>query len=463
VFRRGWLLVLAAFLPEVLLALFLTVLNAPEPRVGRSSSEVVVVSLSNLVIGVPVAIYASRFVRRMFDSATLWLVEEREPTTAERVAVLRIPASAAFVGFVSWMLSLMGLLALSSWRLYAVGHQTLRIASGYLLCGIGAWMMGTLMAEKALRPIWSTILEHHPDEVPSTLSVQWRILLSWGVGASLPLAVLAFAPQSLGLSAAGWVVLIVGLVAGLVLMVLTATSLTGPLNRLRLALAQVQQGDLHVQIPIEDSGEVGQLEAGFNRMVDGLGERQRLEDLFGRHVGVDVARRALDRGVELGGEKCEASALFVDLIGSTTIAQSADPDEVVGMLNDFFAAVVSITHAEGGWINKFQGDAALCVFGPPTHCVDHRARALRAARRLREALCLDAGIGISSGLVVAGNVGAHDRFEYTVIGDAVNEAARLSEVAKRLPERVIASAAVVRAAGPDAVGSGASPKRGSRA
>ena len=108
-------------------------------------------------------------------------------------------------------------------------------------------------------------------------------------------------------------------------------------------------------------------------------------------------------------------------------------------------------------MNKFEGDGALCVFGVPGYQPDHEARALRAARRLRERLVevghdhpgLDAGIGVSSGTVVAGNVGTEERFEYTVIGRAVNEAARLTDLAKQRPGRVLASSSAVRASGPE--------------
>src|SRR5205814_4855713 len=126
------------------------------------------------------------------------------------------------------------------------------------------------------------------------------------------------------------------------------------------------------------------------------------------------------------------------------------PEEVVDLLNRFFATVVRVVDAEGGWVNKFEGDAALAVFGAPTDQPDHAARALRAARRLGaelEPLGVDAGIGVSSGPVVAGNVGAENRYEDTVIGDPVNEAARLTEVAKRRPSRVAASDAAGGRAG----------------
>jgi adenylate cyclase len=141
-------------------------------------------------------------------------------------------------------------------------------------------------------------------------------------------------------------------------------------------------------------------------------------------------------------------------VGSSRLAQSRSAEEVVTLLNTFFAAVVERVDEEGGWVNKFEGDGALCVFGAPAAQPDHATRALRAARTLRRDLLalalqhpeLEAGIGVSAGAVAAGNVGAAQRFEYTVIGDPVNEAARLTEQAKTRPGGVLASEeAVARA------------------
>jgi adenylate cyclase len=172
-----------------------------------------------------------------------------------------------------------------------------------------------------------------------------------------------------------------------------------------------------------------------------------------------VARRALAAGEDvLGGQRREASALFVDIVGSTTLAQTRPPDEVVRLLNVFFGTVVRCVEAEDGFVNKFEGDGALCIFGAPIEQRDHAARALRAARTLRGELLvlaashpdLDAAIGVSAGTVVAGNVGAEQRYEYTVIGDPVNEAARLTDSAKRRLGRVLASDEAVQRSGDEA-------------
>ena len=117
---------------------------------------------------------------------------------------------------------------------------------------------------------------------------------------------------------------------------------------------------------------------------------------------------------------------------------------MVALLNAFFAVVVDVVAAHHGWVNKFEGDGALCVFGAPLAdraCAENALAAGRelAARLAEEIPELSAGIGVSAGGVVAGNVGAAERFEYTVIGDAVNEASRLSELAKQRPGGLLAS------------------------
>jgi adenylate cyclase len=227
------------------------------------------------------------------------------------------------------------------------------------------------------------------------------------------------------------------------------------LRQLRQAIGSVQQGSLDVSVAVDDGGEVGLLQAGFNQMVAGLRERRQLEDLFGRHVGSEVARQAVDRGVRLGGERRDVGVLFVDLLGSTALAQSHPAEQVVELLNRFFETVVRVVDSEGGWVNKFHGDGALCVFGAPVDQPDHAARALRAARTIRRELLalsatvpgLDAAVGVAAGPAVAGNIGSEQRYEYTVIGDPVNEAARLSDEAKQRLGRVLASDEAVSRAG----------------
>ncbi|MGH8918392.1 MAG: adenylate/guanylate cyclase domain-containing protein, partial [Actinomycetes bacterium] len=152
-----------------------------------------------------------------------------------------------------------------------------------------------------------------------------------------------------------------GLLSGFTITTGAARAVSEPLRAVRSALRRVEAGDLDVMVAVDDLGEVGQLQAGVNRMVEGLRQRRQLEDLFGRYVGEEVAAQALRRGTERSGERDRASVLFVDLRGSTAMAAELEPEQVVQTLNAYFAAVEGAVRDHGGWVNKFEGDGALCV------------------------------------------------------------------------------------------------------
>jgi adenylate cyclase len=225
---------------------------------------------------------------------------------------------------------------------------------------------------------------------------------------------------------------------------LTAT----PVRVVRSALNRVEQGDLDTNLVVFDGTELGQLQRGFNSMVAGLRERERVRDLFGRHVGREVAAAAEAQPPNLGGEERHVAVIFVDIIGSTQLVTGRPATEVVELLNRFFAVIVEEVDCHHGFVNKFEGDAALAVFGAPNHLEHPEDEALACgraiARRIRDEVpeCA-AGIGVASGEAVAGNVGAKERFEYTVIGEPVNEAARLCELSKDDPAHLLASSATV--------------------
>jgi adenylate cyclase len=219
-------------------------------------------------------------------------------------------------------------------------------------------------------------------------------------------------------------------------------------------LERVGRGDLTGRIEVDDVGEIGMLQRGVNEMLVGLRERARIQDLFGRHVGPAVAEEAIHGGKTLGGgEQRRVVALFVDIAGSTRLTRNTEPAELVALLNRFFSGVVSAVQENGGLVNKFEGDAALCVFGAPVELDDPSTAALRAARTIRDQVEADGevevGIGVATGPVIAGYVGAPTRMEYTVIGDAVNEAARLTELAKRVEGCILASEATVESCDAD--------------
>ena len=267
------------------------------------------------------------------------------------------------------------------------------------------------------------------------------------------LRALAVVPVSAGALAWGCLALsVTGMLFGGVVLLLAGYATVHPIGQLRDGLADIAAGRLDTRLEVWDGTEIGQLQAGFNEMAEGLRERERIQELFGRQVGADVARHTVAGNVALGGSTVEAAVVFVDLVGSTALASALPPQSVLAVLNRFFAEVVDVVERHGGWINKFQGDAALAVFGAPVALEDGPTRALRCARLLHERLAgtagiADAGIGVAAGTVVAGHLGAEQRFEYTVIGDPVNQAARLTELAKRCPGRVLATGDAVARAG----------------
>jgi adenylate cyclase len=329
-----------------------------------------------------------------------------------------------------------------------------------LLGGLTTCAIAFLLLERGMRPVVTRLREVLPEVTACAPSVRSRLLLAWLLGSGIPLVGIALALlQEQGTDHTRLLILLAvltaaGIFAGAYTSILAAGSVADPLRTLHRTMERVEAGDLSATVPIADSGEIGDLQLRFNRMTAGLRERENLRELFGRHVGTDVARYALDN-TDLGGEVREVSVLFIDIKGSTALAERLSPDRVVAMLNDLFTAVVAAVEAEGGWINKFEGDAALCIFGAPLPQPDHAGHALAAALRLGAELeqlgrrhpGLDAGIGVASGNVVAGNIGSARRYEYTVIGDPVNVAARLCELAKDTPGRVLVDAASVEAAG----------------
>jgi adenylate cyclase len=417
------------------------------------------------VIYLPAALtLGTIWARRRGRSVDRWIEEGRLPTAEERRLVLAEPMDTAVISGFFWALAAVLFTALN---LPGSGWSALIVGGALLLGGETTAAVGYLLAERIIRPITVLALAGAAPPERCGPGVSGRLAMAWSLGTGIPLlGILTIATAGLvdpgetsespELLAASIAFLAgVGLLVGSFAITVASRSVADPIASVRRAMARVEEGLYDTRVPVDDGSEVGLLEAGFNSMAAGLEERERLRDLFGRHVGREVAEAALAREgeVELGGELREVAVVFVDVIDSTGLAMRRRPHEVVELLNRFFAIVVETIEEHCGWVNKFEGDAALCVFGAPSARPDAAGDALRAARALNARLTgalegISAGIGVSAGPAVAGNIGAQERFEYTVIGDPVNEAARLSELAKQRPERLLASHAVLRRADP---------------
>lgn len=436
----------------VVITLTLTVLPAGAQLLadGRARTINLMVVPAYLLVVIPAGILW----------VTLGFRARPEDTRRERRLVLYGPLRMSVAQGVGWQLAAV-VFGVVNARFGSL-ELGLSVAETVTIGGFSTSALCYLVAERILRPSATRVLAGSAPRLRLANRVGVRFVLFWVLGTAVPVSGLLAA----GLSALVFhetrtqdlavLILAIGgaaLTTGFLTTVGAAHAISDPVRAVRKALHRVEQGDLSSTVQVYDGSELGQLQAGFNNMVSGLRERDRIRDLFGRQVGQDVASvTAAATEVRLGGEVREVAVLFVDLVGSTSLAAEREPTDVVALLNRFFAVVVEVVERNQGWINKFEGDAALAIFGAPTELDDVAGHALRAGRELSERLAvevpgLQAGIGVSAGRALAGYVGDVRRYEYTVIGDPVNEAARLTELAKNAPGGLLAAGTSVLAAG----------------
>ncbi|MDG4667938.1 adenylate/guanylate cyclase domain-containing protein [Mycobacterium sp. 236(2023)] len=210
-----------------------------------------------------------------------------------------------------------------------------------------------------------------------------------------------------------------------------------PIRDLAAGADRVAAGDYSQRLPVGQDDDLGVLAAAFNRMQAGLAERQRLRSAFGSYVDPALAARLLEQGDEVfSGERREVTLMFLDVRDFTPFAEANTAEDTVARLNDLFSVVVPAVVDAGGHLNKFLGDGAMAVFGAPNHVPQHADAAVSAAvtihARVAERFDGDVriGIGINTGVVIAGTIGAAGHLEYALIGDTTNVAARVEQLTK---------------------------------
>ena len=241
----------------------------------------------------------------------------------------------------------------------------------------------------------------------------------------------------------------IGLALSHELSVLLAESVTTPIGRVRSALARVRSGDLSARVPVTTSDELGELAHDFNLMARGLQEREQMRDAFGTYMDKEVAALILSGQFPDEGVEVDVSILFCDVRGFTTYAERAAATEVVATLNRLFEVIVPIVDRHGGHVDKFIGDGLLAVFGAPEPYPDHADRAVSAGCDIVAAVAdsgtgLSVGVGVNTGRVVAGSIGGAGRLNFSVIGDAVNVAARVEAATRETGDDVLFTAATKR-------------------
>jgi len=446
--------------------------NYVDPQAVQSIDPVRDVSVFSVVVAVLV-LGGIILLRPLFAPLDAWRERLRAGGDAALVPAplrrraLNAPLMNAITSMVGW--SLAGLFYLP-YQLFVAGAPKLQAFRLFLAItlvgGPVASTLSFLMAEYQWRRAIPLFFPEGKLDRGGVLRVPIlaRLGVTFLVTAFLPPALMLLADLSLAVRFGGslppdlrplwdglvrtqlYIVVVTGL-GSLAMAWLVARMVNRPVQALHQAMVGVAQGKLDVRVPVRSTDELGDLNDHFNRMVDDLKRAATARELFGRYVSPVVAKHALERGVTLGGEIVRATAMFVDLRGFTALTERVAAARVVELLNEFYAIVERVCDAEGGVLTQFLGDGVVVVFGGPLAPMpDHARCAVRAAVALQRALAarnagdgepLLAGIGICTGDMIAGNVGTGGRVTYTIVGDAVNQAARLQVKTRELDASIL--------------------------
>lgn len=217
-----------------------------------------------------------------------------------------------------------------------------------------------------------------------------------------------------------------------------------PIHSLVDAARLLERGEF-AQIPQRRNDEFGQIIKALNMMGQDLVRKAQVEDIMRRVLARDVANKLLDEiePVKVGGDRVEATVMFADIVGFTTLSEQMSPEAVSDFLNEYFHYIDSCARFYFGTIDKFIGDGVMILFGAPRPDPDHHYHAVACAVLMQRVIRLinteraaqqlpiaQLRIGINSGAMLAGLIGSQQRMEYTVVGDAVNLASRLCNEAK---------------------------------
>jgi adenylate cyclase len=389
------------------------------------------------------------------------------PVDAQRRAV-NGPLVFAALGFSSWLVGiivfpLLTVVQFGRWSTELASQQVLSpLVNGFLAATATYLLVDGVFRRRVVQRVFP---QGRLADVPGSiaLSVRGRLLVFLVAVVFIPMFTLLGLVQAAAarleaglpvgevmgmLTQSSWATFALYILLAIVLTLLLARTLTAPLEDMVAALRRVQRGETDIHVDVTSSDELGVLEDGVNTMIEGLRERERILQTFGRVVEPSVRDHLLAGDIDTAGDVRVVSVLFCDLRGFTTLAERIPAGELIMTLNEYFSAMTAEVRECGGFVDKFIGDAILVVFGlfesdPYDGPARGAAAALRCALAMRQNLAdLNAGraargaaplaikIGLHTGEVVAGTIGARERHEYTVIGDTVNVAARLEQLCK---------------------------------
>ncbi len=391
--------------------------------------------------------------------------------------LLNLPLVCVFTNLVLWIVLAAGLvLYLRLVRIYSL-IDSLFVFSRFFMIGMVASGLSFFLVESHVRKKWIPIFfpEGKLTQISGTLRapVTRRIRVLWATGTLNPMVILVITllfvvwePESAPTSARELSVEVFRFVLmlcciftmiALGLNFLVAKSIRGPMDEMLKVLRSAREGDFTQRITVLSNDEIGILGDAANAMIRGLAERERIRETFGRYVTPEIRDRILSGRIPLGGERRVATLVFADLRDFTPYVEETSPEEVIVSIKAYFTAMQRVIRQHGGLVLQYVGDEIEAVFGVPIPSDSHADDALRAALAMRNGLAelnrarstnglrpFRHGIGIHTGMVLAGNTGSEDQLSYALIGDTVNLASRIQDLTKSIKWDIVVGEETVR-------------------
>jgi adenylate cyclase len=242
------------------------------------------------------------------------------------------------------------------------------------------------------------------------------------------------------------------LAVSLTLSVLVSRSVYKPLQNMEGVMNEVAKRNFDVHVQVVSNDEIGAVGEGFNRMIMELKQSEFIRETFGKYVSKEIRDEIIKDSTPLEGEMKRVTLLFSDLRGFTSFVESTHPKKVVTTMNQYFSEMSDAINEHRGLVLQYVGDEIEAVFGAPMTYEDHPDRAVLAAIEMRKRLMLlnqslekqgfkafHHGIGVHTGVVLAGNIGSKERLSYALVGDAVNLASRIAGLTREFGSDIIVS------------------------
>ncbi|EFP39134.1 putative HAMP domain protein, partial [Mycobacterium tuberculosis SUMu008] len=334
--------IMTANLTGIVVALLVVTFAFPVPSIYTDAPWWVTFGVAPAYATLALAIGTYWITTRIVRASIRWAIEERAPSQADGRNTLLLPFRVAAVHLILWDIG-GALLA----TLYGLANRVFVtiILFSVTICGVLVATNCYLFTEFALRPVAAKALEAGRPPRRFAPGIMGRTMTVWSLGSGVPVTGIATTAlyvllvhnlTETQLASAVLILSITTLIFGFLVMWILAWLTAAPVRVVRAALKRVEQGDLRGDLVVFDGTELGELQRGFNAMVNGLRERERVRDLFGRHVGREVAAAAERERPQLGGEDRHAAVVFVDIVGSTQLVDNQPAAHVVKLLNRFF-------------------------------------------------------------------------------------------------------------------------------